>query len=329
MRRSLPLVALLLAAGPLTAQEGRPIGLPPGVVMDPAAARLSTDDLDHFAGLLDLLGSTADPTALVDSLYLRPATPGLQAYARVYGVDAAGLAEAVAQDEALYRRVARDAPAAVRALEPRVREAFARLAELHPAAVFPPVWYLVGPARAGGAVQPEGVLIAVEVYTPRTGEPVDSLDNDLDDLVHLVAHELVHYQQAAADLEAYMREPTLLGRAIREGVADFVAERISGDHINRRGHAWAAGREREIWAEFRCEMGDTATGDWFFTRPGREGWPRDLGYVVGYGIAAAYAERHPDTAVPDLIRLTTDPAALLEASGYGASPGDAFPSCGG
>ena len=315
-------IALLLTAARLQAQEappaGGPPGLPRGVVLDPAAARISTLDVERFSAALEKLGGARDTAALLDSLYFAAGSAGLQAYSRLYGLDGAVLSRAIAGRPDLYRRVAVDAPRTIAAQEPRVREAFARLREQYPPAVFPPVWFLVGGARAGGAVQPEGVLIAVEVYTPAGDEAEDSLANDLDDLVHLVAHELVHYQQAAADLEGYMREPTLLGRAVREGVADFVAERASGAHINRRAHAWAREREAEVWDAFRAEMDGTATGGWFFTKPARAGWPQDLGYVVGYWIAQAYADRHPETAIPDLIRRTTDPEALLEASGYGA-----------
>jgi hypothetical protein len=55
-------------------------------------------------------------------------------------------------------------------------------------------------------------------------------------LPHVIAHESIHYQQNYPD------DRSLLAASIKEGSADFLAEMISGRHINEHVHAWAEPR---------------------------------------------------------------------------------------
>jgi hypothetical protein len=268
---------------------------------------------------------------MLDSAYLAAATPGLRAYARVYGLDGAALAAAVAREPERYGRVASETLARVSALEPAVRRMLERYRELYADVVYPPIYFLVAHYVAGGTVQPEGVLIATEVYTqPAAGGTPG--DNTLDDLVHLVAHELTHYQHAAADPQRYQSANSLLARAIKEGAADFIAEKVSGGHINGPAHAYGVAHEWELWSRFRCEMHGTDTGDWFFRRPAEPDWPQDLGYFIGYQIVQSFFERQADAtaAIAAIIRVADYPG-LLEASGYEEMlrerEGRDFPQC--
>lgn len=68
--------------------------------------------------------------------------------------------------------------------------------------------------------------------------------------MHLVAHELVHYQQAAYDVERYQRLNSLLARAIKERAADYVAELLTGAHINPVAHAYGNRHEWDLWSRF-------------------------------------------------------------------------------
>lgn len=289
------------------------------------------DDLDRFAEAYRRLPAVRDTAALLDSAYLARATVGLTTYAGMYGVDPRALAAALGAGPEAFHRSAMEGPAAVRALEPALRATFRRLAARYPHALFPPVFYLVGRQHAGGAVQAEGILIAVETYARGARDPA-AAGREIDELVHLVAHELVHYQQAAYDVERYQSSNSLLARAIKEGVADYVAELLTGAHINAAAHDYGDGHEWELWRRFRCEMSGTETGDWFFARPRDPAWPNDLGYYIGYRIAALrYAhEPAPDQALASLLRVD-DYETFLRASGYEAylqeRDGRQFPDC--
>lgn len=310
--------AILTLLLPATGANSLIAQMPPGVERDPSAARLAYDDLDRFAEAYRRLPAISDTAALLDSAYLAGASVGLTTYARMYDVDAAVLAAALRATPRIFRRTAMQGPVAVRGIEAELRAAFRRLAARYPEALFPPVFFLVGRNHAGGAVQAEGILIAAETYVRREGgkgRPVRKID----DLVHLVAHELAHYQQAAYDVERYQRSNSLLARAIKEGAADYVAELLTGAHINPVAHAYGNRHEWNLWSRFRCEMDATETGDWFFARPRDPTWPNDLGYYVGYRIAALrYAQETSfDGALAALLRVD-DYEAFLCDSGYEA-----------
>jgi hypothetical protein len=90
-----------------------------------------------------------------------------------------------------------------------------------------------GAAQLGWHDRPRGLLVRAEM----DGRTVDSLLGAplsdwhravlrlLDDVPAIVAHELVHYPQRGSG-------PTRLEAARREGIADFVGERVSGTNRN-------------------------------------------------------------------------------------------------
>jgi uncharacterized protein YjaZ len=155
--------------------------------------------------------------------------------------------------------------------------------------------------NTGGTVSERGLLIGAEMYIEHTGVP------------HIVAHELVHYQQRPITAE----QRTLLAQSIMEGSADFVAELISGRHINSRAHEYARPREQELWQEFSQVMAGRDFTGWLYGNP-PEGRPADLGYFFGYRIAQAYFEKTAGKpqALRDILGIT-DYAAFLKESGYG------------
>jgi hypothetical protein len=108
------------------------------------------------------------------------------------------------------------------------------LKELYPNAVFPPVYFVIGTLNSGGTSSNDGLIIGTEMYglTPET--PTNELDDWLKtvikpvaDVPHTVAHELIHFQQK-------YDVGNLLAASIKEGSADFIAQLISGKHINHQ-----------------------------------------------------------------------------------------------
>lgn len=303
-----------------------PTGAPPGVERDPEAARVVVDDVVRFAEAWRRLPAVVDTVAFLDTAYLAAASVGLHTYAGMYDVDARSMTRALERDPEAFRIAALRGPVSLDQLEKPLRRAFHRLAERYPPALFPRTYFLVGRNHAGGAVQPEGILVAVESYARPDGS------RELQDLLHLAVHELVHFQQAAYDVALYQRSNTLVARAIREGVADYVAELLTGDHINATAHAYGNAHEWQTWSRFRCELDRTEPGDWLFSRPADPAWPQDLGYYVGYRIAALrYAREYdPGEALRALLQVD-DYRAFLETSGYEdhveRREGRPFPEC--
>jgi len=287
-----------------------------------AGARFDVADLDRFDRTLDAIRRGADTVRTLESVYFAPGSPGLRAYARMYGIDAGRMQRVLRRRGPYFDSIA-GLSARVREQLPAVRAAYQRFEQAYPKAVFPPTFFLVSGLGPGGANGHRGVLLAADTYGWPDHLPVDSAARrwKTSALPHLATHELVHFNQMVASPLAYTRDDTNLARAIKEGVADLVAEQVSGHHINQAAHRYGRAHEAALWAEFRRDMLTTETGDWFFKQPGDSTRPPDIGYFLGYRIAEAWYRRF--SARPDRIAGLLDIGnyqRFLAESGYDGSP---------
>jgi hypothetical protein len=290
----------------------------PTTSRDPAGARLVTEDIPRFWEAFDARGRLGTAIAL-ESLYLKPGSPGLHDWKRLRLQDAMTMARTV-DGLAPYYASARESTLRAATAAPRIRETYRKLAALYPDAVFPDVYFVVGRLNSGGTTSGAGLLIGIEMYgrtdSPillRMGDWLQQVLRPVDDLPGIVAHELIHYQQPGRGGRR------LLDQSMREGSADFLGQMISGLNINSHVHAWVAaqpGREQELWAEFAPKMRGTDSAGWFSSENQKER-PKDLGYFIGYRIAEAYYKKMEDKkqAVRDIIRMS-DSEDLLARSGY-------------
>lgn len=284
---------------------------------DPDSARIVTEDIPRFWQAFDARG-TLGTAAAFDSLYLKPGTAGLRDWTRLRLKDAATLGQTVDR-AARYYGAARASTLRVAEFTPAIRESFRKLAGLYPDAVFPDVYFLVGRLSSGGTTSDAGLLIGAEMYGRTDSASLAGLGDWLrgvlrpvDELPGIVAHELVHYQQ---EVQGF----SLLAQSLREGIADFVGEKISGMNINAHVHAWVFAspeRERELWAEFQPRMNGVDGTGWF-TSTDQAKRPKDLGYFMGYRIAQSFYDRAADkgSAIRAILAVR-DPAAFLSQSGY-------------
>ena len=296
-------------------------------VDEPIAGAVVTDDLARFWAAYDA-GASSEA---FQREYLDRATPGLRDFAERRQVTATALTQMVAAYPNFFAAVRE--PSLRMATDPAVTSAihaaFVALDRVFPEATFPPTTLLIGRFSTAGTISNAGVLIGSEFLLGGPGVPTEELGafqraytRDQAGLVPLALHEMVHIQQARAGVFAGgARWRTLLAQSLVEGIADFVAERVWGEHINTALHTWAISREDSLWREFEPLMHDENVDGWLYNHanstPDR---PGDLGYFVGHRIAKAYASTRPslEVAVRELI-LMNDPAALLEASGYAGS----------
>jgi len=168
---------------------------------------------------------------------------------------------------------------------------------------------------SAGTTTKSGLLIGAEMHglTPQT--PREELNQWLNtvikpvrDVPHIVAHELVHFQQNYDG-------GTLLSACIKEGAADFIAELISGKHINGNVHEFANPREEELWLEFKTKMSGKDWNGWLYSSTA--GRPNDLGYWMGFKITKSYYDQSSDKvkAVDDIMNIR-DFVKFLEESKY-------------
>jgi hypothetical protein len=214
---------------------------------------------------------------------------------------------------------------AIEDYKPQMLASFKKLKEIHPDAVFPNVYFVIGRMNAGGTVTFKGLLIGVEMYGKTDDASVAELSGwkkavvvGIEQIPLIVAHELVHYQQRNAHLTSlFGGEVSLLGKSLSEGSADFISKLIAGGHINQQLHEYGNPREKQIWLEFKKEMNSSDTSNWLYQGDKVKDKPADLGYYVGYKIAESYYNKTKDKkqAIKDILEIK-DFNAFLKASGY-------------
>lgn len=297
------------------------------VMTDPVKARLVYDDVRNFLRAYKLMQSGVEPAEAYAKEYFEKATPGLKALAERKQLSPQSLAEAIRRRPAYYASL-KDILDRLSGQEVAVRRALKGFKRVYPDVVYPPVYFMIGDLRAGGLADQSGILIPAEVYVLTPSVDMHEFPNGLDflhtinDIPHLVAHELAHYQQARVQgIEKYRaiygESSSLLAIAIREGSADFLAYLASGNHISQRAHEYGVAHEKELWRLFKTQMHNNKTGDWLFVKPSNPELPQDLGYFMGFKITESYYynARDKKKAILDILSVTDYPA-FLEQSGY-------------
>lgn len=285
-------------------------GMADRAATDPEKARLVLDDVENFIRVQGLLAESTDSFAVLQTEYLDKGTPGLKMFIEKYDFTAERLLNAIRKHPEKYSSL-QDMPAGIRAYEPEMRQAFIKLKEVVPQAVFLPTYFLVGAYRGIGSGSIEGPLITVEKWSlPIEGE------------ITMLIHETVHIQQVVAvGYEKYVAlfgpEKSLLGLCIREGTAEFIADLVTGSMTQDGAIDFIRANEARLWEQFQGEMHGAETGDWMWSTPKDSLQPPHVGYVLGALICQAYYDKAEDKAqaVQDILGVT-DYAAFLEASGY-------------
>lgn len=294
-------LALVLFAAALASSAAPALAAPP-------APKIVTADVTRFYQVYDAAGG--HPTAeQLQRDYLDRGSEGLHTFARLRRITGERIAAEIAKDPALYV----NAKACVAAL-PRGRQrlmaAMRKLADIYPAARFPPVTVAIGRGKPVGVGGPAtGVMIGLEALCG-----VTYFDPDMEDrVVHVLFHEYLHVQQsrALADDE----HPTVLEASLIEGAAEFIDEQIAGGVAEPGVWAEAKGRETDIETAFVRDEDKTDLSDWLYN--GSMTKAGDLGYWVGYRIVKAYYQHASDKrqAIRDILAMT-DPKAFLARSGW-------------
>jgi hypothetical protein len=303
------LITAVLAIPQARAQQT----LTDNVVVDPAAARFVYDDVENFIIAIEKIAAGADTSDALQAEYLAEATPGLKMFVAKYDLTVERLTRAMRKHPDKYRSL-RGSLKALRAAEPAFRDVYARLKLEIPGAVFPPTYFLVAGHRGIGSGSVEGPLISIEKKT------VESIQEDLS---ATLVHEMVHMEQLAVLGVNYFtifngEGKTLLALSVREGVATYFAQRVTGGSQHKNAALkYLRAHEKELWDRFRGEMLTSGTGEWLWSTPSNPEQPRDVGYAIGARIVEAYYKNAKDKhkAVKEILGVT-DYEAFLAKSGY-------------
>jgi hypothetical protein len=300
--------ALLAAlAGAMAGAAAPSAGAPTGG----ARIVIDTADADRFFAIYDAANGAPDAAALQQG-YLDAGSKAVRQFTPKRIVSAEALAKRIAERPEIYAD-ARECWRALPDVSGDLSHVFARFSALYPDFKTPQISMLVGRNNAGGTTSGLNVLIGLEVACWKKGA---SPYSPRERLVHLIAHEAVHTQQRNFGGGLFKRR-TLLEASLREGIADFVAELISGAPANAHLAGWVAGREQALKQKFLQEQDSTELADWLYNGVGTPEKPGDLGYWAGAQIARAYYDRRPDKqqAVKTLL-TSADAKGLLAAGGW-------------
>ncbi|HEV8514798.1 MAG TPA: DUF2268 domain-containing putative Zn-dependent protease [Cyclobacteriaceae bacterium] len=280
---------------------------------NPLATEIVTSDLDNFWIALDKAGPDINADSL-NKYYLKPGSKGIKAFTEGRIKSSENLAKVIKSHLKYYRAIKSNVDS-IAGMKSQIIQALVKLKELYPDAIFPPVYFVIGALNSGGTSSDEGLIIGAEMYGLNSQTPKDELSDWLKTVIkpvnqvpHIVAHELIHFQQ-------HYESGSLLAASVKEGSADFLAELISGKHINDNVHNFANPKEKELWEEFKTVMDKKDNKGWLYGTV--EDRPNDLGYWMGYKITKAYFDQASDkkTAVKEILNIK-DFHKFLDKSGY-------------
>lgn len=277
-----------------------------------ATASFVFEDAARFAEVFARLPSVADSAAFLDTAYIGQGSPGLRAYQVRYPLSGAGLVRAIQRFPDDYASVGRRVTwlATQRDTLRRIVEQYWRIV---PGAVVLPVYFVVGEHSGINSGSDAGPLLSIENGAAQIEKAT---------LAELLAHEMTHIQQFSAVglaryRELYTSRPWLLGVIVREGIAEFVAELVTGRVTQPRAKEYFDRNGQQTWAELAAVLCSKENGDWVGGRPRDPARPSLLGYAVGAAIARAYysAAQDKSKALETLVH-SDDYASIFLASGF-------------
>lgn len=265
-----------------------PIRITTDISKNPNDAPFVYDDIRHFLHAMTLVSTDDDLLPILQAEYFDKGSPGLKMYIEKYALTPEGLAAAIKKRPDKYRQLG-ERMAQLQARESSIREALVRFADFVSNAIFPPTYFLVADYSGVASGSPEGQLITLE---RRTSDSIERIET-------LIVHELVHFQQlVSAGSEKFYavfgEEKSLLALTIREGTAEFIADRVTGRMSQEDARAFTLEHEEEIWKRFQLQKSSRDTGDWMWSTPSDPDQPRDLAYAFGAHIVEAYYKQASD-----------------------------------
>lgn len=197
-----------------------------------------------------------------------------------------------------------------------LRNGIESLRRLYPSLRPSTVYYTMGVHRSPGTGVDSLVLIGTEYALGDSTTITSELNayqqqyyeiNPTQHLQLLIVHEYVHTQQKEM-------VHNLLSLTLYEGIAEYVAQKATQQSSPFKAFTYGPQHQEKIKARFVQDLfNPTSIYSWLWNAPNNEFQTSDLGYFIGYELAASYVEQSadPSTAITELIELDyTDEAAV-------------------
>lgn len=276
---------------------------------NPEKAHIITSDIHHFWEAYDLAAKdTANAGSIYEKYYFDKGSVGMQDYMGLKVASIDKFTNHIQSHPKLYTSI-RENTLKVEVYKKEIQTSFKNLKSIYPDAKFPDVYFVIGAFTSGGTISNSGLLIGTNQMSDGEDVNTEELDfgakllmNKSKYIPNIVAHELIHFQQ-----DHMKRDTITLGHAIKEGMADFIGELISGGTANEKIFEWAKGKEQQIWADFEKDMYYNRYANWIanYNTATKDSYP-DLGYWIGYEICKSYYENTKDKqqAIYDMLHIT-------------------------
>ncbi|MEZ4687372.1 MAG: hypothetical protein R3B47_15270 [Bacteroidia bacterium] len=299
-----------------------------------AASIVINEDIPRFWQAYDAIRATNDSSSqysLLDSLYIRPATPGLKAFMERRQYRPQDFIHAINAYPRFWESVRENTLNSAKyagAIEADV----VRLHGLYPALKPAKIYFTIGALMSGGTTLDDKVLIGAEIAMGDTKVVTEELpewlsanlsrhfsNNPVNDVVLLNLHEYVHTQQKRHGYD-------LLSQSLYEGVAEFVSVTAAEKPSTAPAVNYGKANDARIRARFVTEMFSPNWDDWLYNNFRNEFEVRDLGYYVGYAICEHYYTEaaNKQQAIAKLIELDfgdkTAVEAFVDSTGYFLKP---------
>ena len=264
---------------------------------NPTLAKIVTKDIHHFWEAFDLVKKDSTNTRnIYKKYYFDKASNGMQDYmgAKVSSID--DFIKHIELHPKLYKTI-RENTLKSDEYKEDIQRSFKNLKRIYAQAKFPNVYFVIGAFTSAGTVSSSGLLIGINQMSDGNNVNTEELDfgskllmNKSKYVPNVIAHELIHFQQ-----DGMKKDTITLGYVIKEGMADFMGELISGDTANRKIFDWTKGKEKQIWADFKKDMHYDRYYNWIanYDTASENSFP-DLGYWIGYEICKSYYENTKD-----------------------------------
>ncbi|GAB2699959.1 hypothetical protein GCM10027037_25810 [Mucilaginibacter koreensis] len=299
-----------------------------------SSVNLITTDINHFWNAYDRMSTVKDSAQqyqLLNELYINKATPGLKAMMQARDYTTKDYIDAINRYPLFWKSL-RPNTYKAKTYANAIAANVARLKALYPNLQPADIYFVIGAFRSPGTTQGRMVLIGSETAMADkhvvTQELAETLPNTaafiktspLHTLVFTNVHEYVHTQQKTTVCNY------LLGQCVMEGVAEFMAEKATGQASELPAIAYGEKNAERVKQAFSKQLFNASNGYWLYSNARNEFNVRDLGYYVGYAICKAYYNKakHKVAAVKEMIELDYNNEAalsrLVDQSGYFSKP---------
>ncbi len=272
-----------------------------------------SSDVPNFWNAYDQIIQTKDSLQqihLIDSLFIRKGTPGLNAIMKARRYTAASYVDAINKYPKFWNSVRANTLKAEN-YSGEIEKGIELFQKLYPDHKPAKMYFTIGALKTGGTTLKDKVLIGSEIamadehtFTEEIAIDFSHLPpyfktNPIQHLTFLNVHEFIHTQQDTTIGNS------VLSQTLIEGVAEFITEKALNIDSPNPQIAFGKKNNDRLKNVFIKEMFSWYQGKWFWANSNNEFGMGDLGYYMGYAICDKYYNNaeDKDKAIKDMIEL--------------------------